>query len=59
MPSPVQVPGVPLHSLQIDPATGRYFSEMAPGEHEIRLGERSRRIVRFITRYVPGVAPYP
>ena len=31
----------------------------SPAEHEIRLGERSRRIVRFITRYVPGVAPYP
>ena len=57
-PSPARVPGHPLQSLQIDPATGRYFAEMTPAEHEIRLGERSRRIVRFITRYVPNAARY-
>ncbi len=57
-PSPVRVPGAPLQSLQIDPATGRYFAEMTPAEHENRLGERARRIVRFITRYVPGAVRY-
>ncbi len=53
-PSPVRVPGHPLQSLQIDPVTGVYFAEMTPAEHAIRLAERSRRIVRFITRYLPG-----
>ena len=56
IPSPVLVRGAPLHSLQINPATGRYFSEMTPAEHADRLRERSRRIVAFITRYLPGVA---
>ena len=46
--------GNPLRSLQIDPVTGGYFAEMTPAEHASRLGERSRRIVRFITRYLPG-----
>ena len=58
-PSPVRVPGNPLRSLQIDPATSGYFAELTPAEHAIRLGERSRRIVRFITRYLPGAAPNP
>ena len=58
-PSPARVPGHPLQSLQIDPATGRYFAEMSPSEHAIRLGERSRRIVRFITRCLPGAVPDP
>ena len=53
-PSPMRVTGNPLRSLQIDPATGEYFAEMTPAEHAIRLAERSRRIVRFITRYLPG-----
>ena len=53
-PSRARVTGHPLQSLQIDPVTGVYFAEMTPAEHTIRLGERSRRIVRFITRYLPG-----
>ena len=56
-PSPARVPGHPLQSLQIAPATGRYFAEMTPAEHETRLGERSRHIVDFITRYLPGAIP--
>ena len=58
-PSPVRVPGNPLRSLQIDPATSGYFAELTPAEHAIRLGERSRRIVRFITRCLPGAVPDP
>lgn len=57
-PSRVRVAGNPLRSLQIDPVTGGYFAEMTPAEHAIRLGERSRRIVRFITRYLPGAVGY-
>lgn len=53
-PSPVRTTGNPLRSLQIDPVTREYFAEMTPAQHAIRLGERSRRIVRFITRYLPG-----
>jgi hypothetical protein len=52
----VRVPGNPLRSLQIDPATGRHLAEMTPAQYENRLGERSRRIVRVITRYVLGAA---
>ena len=55
-PSPVVVPSMALRSLQVNPATGRYLSEMTPAEHADRLRERSRRIVAFITRYLPGVA---
>ena len=55
-PSPARVAGNPLRSLQIDPITGRYHAEMTPAELAVRLGERSRRIVRFITRYLPGAA---
>ena len=58
-PSPARVAGNPLRSLQIDPITGRYHAEMTPAELAVRLGERSRRIVRFITRYLPGAAPGP
>ena len=53
-PSRARVAGHPLQSLQIDPVTGVYFAEMTPAQHAIRLGERSRQIVRFITRYLPG-----
>ena len=58
-PCPARVAGNPLRSLQIDPATGGYFAEMTPAEHAIRLGDRSRRIVRFITRYLAGAVPGP
>ena len=53
-PSRARVAGHPLQSLQIDPVTGVYFAEMTPAQHAIRLGERSRQIVRFITRYLRG-----
>jgi len=53
-PSRARVGGHPLQSLQIDPVTGVYFAEMTPAQHAIRLGERSRQIVRFITRYLLG-----
>ena len=52
-PSPVLVPGAALQSLQVNPATGRYFSEMTPSEHAERLRERARWIVRFVTRCLP------
>lgn len=55
-PSAARATGNPLRSLQIDPATGRYHAEMTPAELAVRLDERSRRIVRFITRYLPGAA---
>ena len=32
VPSPVRLPGYPLESLQIDPESGTYVSEMTPGE---------------------------
>ncbi len=53
-PSRARVAGNPLQSLQIDPVTGVYFAEMTRAQHAIRLGERSRHIVRFIIRYLPG-----
>ena len=53
-PSTARATGNPLRSLQIDPATRRYHAEMTPAELAVRLGERSRRIVRFITRYLRG-----
>ena len=55
-PSPVLVPGAALQSLQVNPAIGRYFSEMTPSEHADRLRERARWIVGFVTRCLPGVA---
>lgn len=57
-PSPVLVPGAALQSLQVNPATGRYFSEMTPSEHAERLRERARWIAGFVTRGLPGV-PLP
>ena len=53
-PSRARVAGHPLQALQIDPVTGVYFAEMTTAQHAVRLSERSRRIVRFITRYLPG-----
>ena len=55
-PSPELVPGAALQSLQVNPATGRYFSEMTPAEHAARLRERARWIVGFVVRHLPGVA---
>ena len=49
-PSPVLVPGAALQSLQVHPATGRYFSEMTPSEHADRLMERAHWIVDFVIR---------
>lgn len=49
-PSPVLAPGAALQSLQVNPATGRYFSEMTPSEHADRLRERARWIVGFVIR---------
>ena len=34
VPSPKLVSGYPLESLQIDPASGRYLSEMSQGEQD-------------------------
>ena len=56
-PSRVLVAGAALQSLQVNPASGRYFSEMTPAEHAVRLRERCRRIVSFVTRSLPGAAP--
>ena len=55
-PRPALVPGAALQSLQVNPATGRYFSEMTPSEHAERLRERARWIVGFVTRCLPDVA---
>ena len=55
-PSPVLVPSAARQSLQVNPTTGRYFSEMRPSEHADRLRERARWIVGFVNRGLPGVA---
>ena len=58
-PSPVLIPGAALQSLQVNPATGRYFSEMTPSEHAERLRERARWIVDFVTRNLPASRCHP
>ncbi|MCB0182735.1 MAG: hypothetical protein KDE31_00640 [Caldilineaceae bacterium] len=39
-PSPVTTPGAPLNALMVDPASGRYYSELhyteQPGSHQLR-----------------------
>jgi len=46
--SDVQTPGEPLNSLQINPITGEYYSEMAPEEQTKAQGERAYGIVEFM-----------
>jgi len=49
--SPVINTGEPLNSLQIDPITGVYFSEMSPDERIKAQGARTSGIVQFIGRH--------
>jgi XTP/dITP diphosphohydrolase len=49
--SPVIMAGEPLNSLQIDPVSGTYFSEMSPDERIKALGTRAVGIAQFIERH--------
>lgn len=46
--SNVQTPGEPLNSLQINPTTGKYYSEMTPEERTKAQGARAYGIVEFM-----------
>ena len=55
-PSASMIQGAPLRSLQIDPANGKYFSEMTPSELTTAQGKRAEGIVRFVRRFLlPGL----
>jgi len=49
--SPVIMAGEPLNSLQIDPISGIYFSEMLPNERIKAQGQRGYGIIQFIEQH--------
>ena len=49
--SPLVIPGEPLNSLQIDPATGIYFSEMSPEQRIIAQRQRASGMIRFMEKH--------
>lgn len=49
--SPVIMAGEPLNSLQIDPISGDYFSEMTPDERIKAQRERAAGIIRFMEKH--------
>jgi XTP/dITP diphosphohydrolase len=49
--SPVVMAGEPLNSLQIDPISGIYFSEMLPNERLKAQGQRASGITRFVEQH--------
>lgn len=53
--SDVQTPGEPLNSLQINPITGKYLSEMTPEERTKALGERAYGIVKFMENNIDSI----
>lgn len=46
--SPTLMPGEPLNSLQIDPATGKYFSEMTAAQRVAAQHHRASGVYDFI-----------
>jgi 8-oxo-dGTP diphosphatase len=53
--SDVQTPGEPLNSLQINPITGKYYSEMTPEERTKAQGERAYGIVEFMENNIDSI----
>jgi XTP/dITP diphosphohydrolase len=49
--SPVVMAGEPLNSLQIDPISGAYFSEMLPNERIKAQRERASGIIQFVKQH--------
>lgn len=49
--SPMVMAGEPLNSLQIDPISGMYFSEMSPNERTKAQMQRAPGIVQFIEKH--------
>jgi XTP/dITP diphosphohydrolase len=49
--SPLVMAGEPLNSLQIDPASGVYFSEMSPEERIKAQRQRASGIIRFMEKH--------
>ncbi len=49
--SPVVMAGEPLNSLQIDPISGTYFSEMLPNERIKAQRRRASGIIRFVEQH--------
>lgn len=49
--SPVIMAGEPLNSLQIDPISGAYFSEMSPNERIKAQRQRASGIIQFVERH--------
>jgi XTP/dITP diphosphohydrolase len=49
--SPVVMAGEPLNSLQVDPVSGIYFSEMLPDERIKAQGQRASGMIGFIQKH--------
>lgn len=49
--SPVVMAGEPLNSLQIDPISGKYFSEMSPNERIKAQMQRASGIMLFVEKH--------
>ena len=49
--SPVVMTGEPLNSLQIDPISGKYFSEMSPSERIKAQMQRASGIRQFVEKH--------
>lgn len=51
-PSTSMIQGAPLRSLQVDPDTRKYFSDMTPAELTAVQGERAEGIIRFVRQFL-------
>jgi len=49
--SPIMMPGEPLNSLQIDPSTGKYFSEMTDARRVRAQRKRASGIFDFVQKH--------
>lgn len=53
--SDIRMPGEPLNSLQIDPVSGKYYSEMTPAERIRTRGQRSVGIIDFVKKHLAKI----
>jgi XTP/dITP diphosphohydrolase len=51
-PSASLIQGAPLRSLQVNPDTGQYFSDMTPAELTAVQRERAKGIICFVGRFL-------
>jgi len=49
--SPVVMAGEPLNSLQIEPISGKYFSEMLPNERIKAQMQRASGVIQFVEKH--------